>query len=141
MKKFAFAALAVSAVVAAPLALAQNPTNILINVVCPSTQTPTNVITNFGNYIAGYGTEQIDQNPMVQPYFVGQTATDTPPRLNGFNSSGVNYDSTTGQVDCSYTQSGFTDLVVSYVLTNGRGGAVQNSNQNSLIIAMPVGLK
>jgi hypothetical protein len=93
-------------------------------------------------YIAGYGTEQIDQNPMVQPYFVGETANDTPSKLNGFINGGVSYNSTTGQIDCTYhSQNALSDFVVSYVLTNGRGGIVQNNTQNMIVIAVPMGLK
>ncbi|KTD76508.1 hypothetical protein [Legionella waltersii] len=118
------------------------PVNLIVDVYCPSTQGPM-VLTNFGDYIGGYGMENIlSQNNPV--YFKSiSIAHDVPANLTTYFNESVNYNSTTGQVTCNYMSNNPTEprFGVAYSLTNGKGGAVQWQSQNSINITIPVGLR
>lgn len=139
-KKTILAGLTILTLVNAPLLFAQGMTNLRVDITCPATQGQSNVVTNFGTYIAGEGIEQVDSNNPTQIYFLGPVPLGTPSKLTEYNNAGTNYDSTTGQVDCIYSQSGYPTFVVSYILTNGKGGSIQYSNSNFISISLPVGL-
>lgn len=142
-----------SGVVLAPLAMANSlstPLNIIANpvgvpadLVCPSTQGTSNVLTNFGSYIAGFGTESI-LSVGNSVYFKSNSLPDDMPRklVNYFNES-TDYDSTNGKVTCTYASSVPTDprFAVYYRLTNGTGGVIQAQTSNSISLMFQVGLQ
>jgi hypothetical protein len=123
-------------------AVMADPVNLIVDIYCPATQGP-NPLTNFGDYIGGYGAENIlSQNNPV--YFKSiSIAHDVPTSITNYFNESVNYNSTTGQVTCNYMSNNPTEprFGVAYTLTNGKGGAVQWQSQNSININIPVGLR
>ena len=144
-KKYGFRSLlALSGLVLSPgIVLADNPITYGVTVYCPGTQGSSNVITNFGSYIGGYGVEYI-LNYTTQAYFRSTAYLQNVPAslANYFNES-VAYNSTTGVISCTYQSSIPTDAIfaVSYNLTNGLGGSVQSQSANAISINFPAGLR
>lgn len=132
--------LLLSTVTFSPVSTA-SPVGLVVDIYCPS-QGP-NTITNFGDYIAGYGMENIlSQNNPV--YFKSLSlAHDVPAQLGNYYNEAVSYNSTTGMVSCSYVSNNPTEprFAVAYTVTNGKGGSVQWQSGNSINIIFPVGLK
>ncbi|KGP64184.1 hypothetical protein EP47_10305 [Legionella norrlandica] len=144
MKKFSTlcSLLLLSTITVSPATMA-GPVGLVVDIYCPVTQGAPNVITNFGDYIAGYGMENIlsQNNPI---YFKTISMPhDVPAHLGNYYNETVNYNSTTGQVTCSYISNNPIEprFAVAYTLTNGKGGAVQWQSGNSINIIFPVGLK
>ncbi|HBD9350567.1 TPA: hypothetical protein KLD36_001946, partial [Legionella pneumophila] len=78
-----------------------SPVGLIVDIYCPTTQGGPNVITNFGDCIAGYGMENIlsQNNPI---YFKSiSLAHDVPAQLGNYYNETTSYNSTTGQVTCS----------------------------------------
>ncbi|KTD14780.1 hypothetical protein Lgra_0483 [Legionella gratiana] len=120
-----------------------NPLSLIADIFCPVTQGASNSITNFGDYIAGFGTENIlsQNNPI---YFKSiSLAHNVPAQLGNYYNETTNYNSTTGEVTCNYVSNNPIEprFAVAYTLTNGKGGAVQGQSSNSISIIFPVGLK
>ena len=149
MKKYnSFKSLVIlSSCVLSPIAMSSivtsNPVALSVEFVCPGTQGTQNIVTNFGSYIAGYGTEFILSNNN-NVYFKSNCLQDgTPRKLTNYNSSATDYDSTTGKVTCTYTSNNSIEpnFSVGYYLTNGRGGTIQSQSNNVIAINLPVGFK
>lgn len=125
----------------APLNIIANPVGVPADIVCPSTLGSSNVLTNFGSYIAGFGTESI-LSVSNAVYFKSNSLPDEMPRklVNYFNEA-ADYDSTTGKVTCRYASNGPTDprFSVYYTLTNGTGGVIQGQSSNSISLLFQVG--
>lgn len=130
--------LAISSIAGA-VDLGPTSTSIVIN--CPYTQGGPNVLTNFGSYIAGYGTENI-LSQYNQIYFITNGSIDNvPSSLTNYYCESVAYNSTTSTVTCNYQSSLPTEPLfsVSYSITNGIGGAVVAQTGNSINILLPLG--
>ena len=120
-----------------------DPSSVSVYITCPGTQLSQYQITNFGTYIAGFGSETLFSQTM-NVYFKSQNLPyNTPDSLNNYFNESVSYDSTTGAVTCSYQSNVGTDpfLTASYMITNGKGGAIQAQSSNAITVAFPVGLK
>lgn len=120
-----------------------DPSSITVYISCPSTQLGQYQITNFGNYIAGFGGEYI-LGQTLNVYFKSQNLPyNTPASLNNYFNETVSYDSTTGMVTCSYQSNVGTDpfITASYMMTNGKGGSIQSQTPESITVMFPVGLK
>ena len=132
-----------SLVLSPGLVLADNPVTYGVTVYCPNTQGGSNIITNFGNYIAGYGVEYI-LNYTTQAYFRSASfIQNVPASLTNYANASVEYNSTTGIVSCLYQSSIQTEAAfsVSYYLTNGFGGSIQSQASNTITISLPAGLR
>lgn len=137
-----------SSFITAPgIAIANNPpinNNITVN--CPATssqQNPTNFITNFGSYIAGYGTASINYGSQYPVYFISTgSIQDVPADLSGYTFLTTSYNSTSGTVTCSYQGTIFTSSIfsISYNITNAVGGTVQSQGNSYISINLPFGL-
>ena len=130
------------AIVTASVPVPKNPSGIFVDVTCPGVHGISNVLTNFGSYVAGYGQESMSSQPSVPVYFTSSYLPPTVPHslIYYFNETAT-YDSTTGVVTCSYLSSqsdpGFS---VNYYVTNGKGGAINMQAANTLEIVFPFGL-
>lgn len=118
------------------------PVNLIMDVYCPMTQGP-NALTNFGDYVAGYGMENIlsQNNPI---YFRSPTLpANMPASLVNYFNEAVAYESTSGTVSCSYMSNMPTEprFLVRYTITNGQGATVMGQSSNSLNLMLPVGLQ
>lgn len=100
-------------------------------------------LSNFGDYIAGYGNEMVlSQNNPV--YFQTiQWPAGVPDSLNGYYNSGTNYNSVNAHVTCSYASGDGSSqpFDLAYYVTNGKGGLVQWQNNESISLMLPVGLR
>ncbi|QRN02824.1 hypothetical protein GH742_02455 [Legionella sp. MW5194] len=118
-----------------------SPIGVTVDIFCPMAM-GSNALTNFGDYIAGYGYENLlSQNNLI--YFKSDSVpTDLPTQLTNYFNEMVNYNSTTGRVTCGYVSNLPTEprFTVSYYLTNGKGGAVQWQSSNSINIILPMGI-
>ena len=119
------------------------PSALTVDVSCPGVHGVTNVITNFGDYVGGYGVEYIMSQPGVPAYFTSPFLPPTvPSSLVYYFNETANYDSKTGIVSCTYlsslpTEPGFS---VAYYVTNGRGGAINTQTASTVEIIFPFGL-
>lgn len=117
------------------------PVGVTVDIFCPIMGS--NALTNFGDYIAGYGYENLlSQNNLI--YFKSDSLpTDLPAQLNNYFNEYVNYNSTTGRITCGYISNLTSEprFTVSYYLTNAKGGAVQWQSSNSINIILPLGIK
>lgn len=115
-----------------------DPTAHYVSFTCPAI----NVVANFGDYIAGYGSEWI-MNTHIPVYFKSTAwPSGIPSNLNTYNNSATNYDSVNAQIICSYmstnTDNSSFDLL--YYVTNGTGGLVTAQTNDSIDLQLPVGL-
>ncbi|VVC76215.1 hypothetical protein AQUSIP_15210 [Aquicella siphonis] len=136
------AVLGVSILAISPFSVYADPAGIRVTVQCPGTNNGANVITNFGDYAAGYGMETIENQGQFPVYFKSAVLSpNTPANLSSYYNRSVQYDSTSGRVSCNYSSSNLTepDLTVAYVLTNGKGGAVLASDSIGVTFSLPVG--
>src|SRR5579862_4897668 len=121
--KFTFASLLASFALA-PIISHAAPIGVTEEIFCPYTQGSSNVITNFGNYIAGYGVANL-LSQKIDVYFKSSYFPEgVPSNLSNYLSQSANYDSTTGKVSCTYTSNKVPDpdFTVSYTIVNGKGG-------------------
>ena len=139
-KKFVltFAALIVAGT--SSLALA-NPTGVSVDVVCPVPQDPNSMLSNYGNFIAGYGLEHIEGHNPTRIYFKSDPSIKgVPAKLDQYQNYYAEYSSTTGNVTCSYiSNDGTPSFKVIYTLINAKGGQVINSTSNEITIIIPFG--
>jgi hypothetical protein len=131
------------ALMAKPLSIAMNPTSLTINVVCPTTQVGPYVLGNLGDYIGGYGYENICSLANNIYFKSSGLPSDIPHQLTNYYNSSVTYNSTSGSVSCSYSSNnqGEGNFSVNYTLTNGRGGVALSQSNNEINILLPVGFK
>jgi len=134
-----FAALVVAC--SSPLALA-NPVGVEIDVFCPQTQYAFNMLSNYGDFIAGYGSENVGGQD-TQIYFKSNTSVKgVPTNLDQYTNAEVAYASTTGNVTCSYmSNDGTPSFKIIYTLINGKGGQVFGASSNSITVEIPLGAK
>lgn len=125
-----------------------DPDSIKYSFVCPTASgSGPKVLNHFGNYIAGYGTEYMNNIPKSpNPYFAGPISegTNIPLNINAgsYINLSTNYAAATGKVSCNYASStGFDPFSVAYFITNGRGGQIVSSTSNTVDIQMPEGFK
>lgn len=115
--------------------------SIKVDVVCPIPNL--DVLTNYGDYAEGNGKEMIHGQNMTEVRFKSSSLpAHMPNKLNNYRNESANYDSTTGQVSCSYTSTNPAEprFTVSYTLTNGKGGTVLLQFNEFVTIKLPVGL-
>lgn len=120
-----------------------NPVGQPSDIYCPSTQGTTNVVTNFGSYIAGFGTQFSLSNNQPIYFKSGLPAPGTPRKLLSYFNESIDYDSTTGNISCTYASNNFGEppFSVDYLLTNGRGGIVVGQSNNSISLIFQIGFK
>lgn len=136
--------LSVSALSLTPVIAAADPAGINILVRCPTTQGVQNVLTHFGDYIAGYGDETIQNQGSTPIYFKSSAlAFGVPGQLGNYHNNGTSYESSSGQVTCNYTSSNPKEpnFAVSYDLTNGKGGTIVQQGKDFIRFVLPVGLR
>lgn len=123
--------------------ISSNPVALFVEFVCPGIQGTTNIVTNFGSYIAGYGTEFILSNSNSVYFRSSCTTESVPHKLTNYSNLSTDYDSTTGKITCTYTSNNQDDpnFSVAYFLTNGRGGTIQSQSNNVISVNLPVGFK
>ena len=135
--------LVLSGVAIAPGGVMADPTNVSLYIACPETQPGWNMITNFGNYIAGFGMETVFSTNIPVYFKSTYMPSNTPNTLINYGNSSIEYDSTTGIVTCNYSTNVASNPVfsVSYTITNGKGGALESVSNKALSLIFPVGLK
>jgi hypothetical protein len=140
---FFLSSMAMANPISSPVHIIANPVGLPSDIVCPSTQGTSNVITNFGNYIAGYGTEFMLSNSLPIYFKSGLPTAGTPRKLAGYFNESTDYDSTTGKVSCNYVSNNLGEpaFSVDYFLTNGQGGVVVAQSNNSISLLFQVGVK
>jgi len=123
-----------------PLLSYADPVNLQIDIQCPIVNSSSSTLSNFGDYIAGYGMETVS-NQMFPIYFKSGPIQNIPAQLTNYVNSNTQYDSTKGTITCSYTSNDANPpFTVMYDLTNGKGGVVTSSSANSIDINLPVGM-
>jgi len=93
--------------------------------------------------VAGYGVEKVGA-ATTQVYFRSDSLPAGMPRkLGNYTSSDSDYDSTIGQVTCTYTSSDVAEptFTVAYYLTNGVGGNILAQSANTVTVDIPFGFK
>lgn len=120
-----------------------DPIEYNMQIKCPTINGKQNILANYGEYIAGYGTQTLDSSQSRPVYFKSLSLPNgVPAKLSTYDNSLVDYNSTTGMVSCTYDS--FADqpvFTVSYALTNGRGGIVISQTKESISLALPIGLR
>ncbi len=124
-----------------------SPSTHTIDITCPGVATTAFpfIVTNFKDYIAGYGNELIDGSlpyPNI-PYFTYTipSGANIPSILTGYVNNGTDYDSTLGQVTCQFSRSGFDSFSVTYPITNGKGGVISTQTNNTIQVLVPFGIR
>ena len=146
MNKTTIALLVTTGVLAATSSVyADQPSALSILLTCPVPNATQNALTNFGTYVAGSGTETIqNQNPAdVNFKSVGALPAGVPQSLLSYLNQAVVYDSTTGQVTCNYvsTESQYPAISASYTVTNGLGATQVKATDSSITLSVPFGVK
>lgn len=120
-----------------------DPTGVNIEIRCPNPKNSSDLLTNFGDYIAGYGSLKIVGLNDTRIYFKSlYNAEIVSNELDGYLNAGVEYKSTSGTVSCAYRSlQGYPPFEIAYTLTNGRGGKAMQQDQEQIIVTIPVGLK
>jgi hypothetical protein len=145
-KKFLLCGILIgSSFITSGIAIANGPAaNNNITVTCPATssqQNPTNFITNFGNYIGGYGTASLNFGGQYPIYFTSTDCIqDVPADLSNYTFLTTSYNSTSGAVTCSYQGMTSPIFSISYNITNAIGGTIQSQANNYISINLPIGL-
>lgn len=98
-------------------------------------------LSNFGNYIGGYGSETLQSQNY--PIYFRSGSIFFSVNLKNYSNSGTEYDPAQETVSCQYSssepqESGFS---VIYQITNGKGGWVQSQSEDTIYITIPLGLK
>ena len=135
--------LATSAITLSPVLASAEPIGLDVLIQCPSPNNSSSKLANHGDYTAGYGVESIAGQTSTAIYFQSQASTHhIPANLTNYTNSGVQYNSTTGEVECAY-QSDENDPVfdVVYTLTNGKGGFASSGASDQIHITIPFGRK
>ena len=116
-----------------------------VTVDCPDIGSKgTEIVTNYGTYLAGQGIEKVNSDLPTQPLFQGPTlpGANIPVDLvsNGYSNNGVSYNPTNGAVTCYYKSSmGFDPFSVSYLMVNALNGTTGSSGVDEIHIKIPVG--
>lgn len=146
MKKVSYVVaslLSVSTLALTPLAASANPIERSYSFICPSANGAENVIGHYGDRIAGYGLEAIDNNAPSKTWFESMAVPDNVPEsFSNYANSSAQYNSN-GVVICNYMSSNPTEpsIAVQYRLTNVYGAAVTQQNNNSITIVAQQGFK
>jgi hypothetical protein len=141
MKRSIIVSSVLSLLALSPVVALAEPSELEIHVSCPQVD----VLANHGDYIAGYGEETIVSMPTKKIYFKSTNVLDanTPKNLKSYFSEKVEYDSTSGQVSCTYTdyRNRYPNVTVSYTLTNAKGGIAEAQASDRIKIRLPLGLR
>lgn len=114
---------------------------------CPDIGTKgSEIVTNYGSYLAGPGVERVNSDTPTAPLFQGPVVpgANIPVDLvsSGYFQSGTNYNPTNGAVTCYYQSSmGFDPFSLSYVMVNAINGTTTSAGVDKIHIKLPVGLK
>jgi hypothetical protein len=137
MKKYLLSTLAAACTLLATSAGA-DPTKHEMALSCPMI----NVVSNFDDYLGGYGSELIFGE--ARPIYFKTLAKPTgiPNQLNSYSSAGTAYNTITGQVTCSYMSSDASNTAFNliYTIVNGQGGLVTAQTTNVISLQFPIGL-
>ena len=103
------------------------------------------IVTNYGTYVAGPGIERVNGDTPTSPLFQGPLVpgSNIPMDLvaGGYFNAGVDYNPLNGAVVCHYSSSlGFDSFAMSYMLKNAIGGVVASSGSEEIHIKLPLGL-
>ena len=123
-------------------AVTKHVTKITIN--CPDISKKTkDKLTNYGTYIAGFGTERVNSDAPTHPLFQSPINPGEIPfdlKAAGYDGTSVKYNPTTGIVTCYYQSSlAFDSFSVSTTLLNARAGVTVGSGDEEIKIKVPVG--
>ena len=131
----------------ASVALAAQYHTVKVTADCPDIGSKgTEIVKNYGTYLAGPGILRVNSDAPTFPLFQGPIVpgSNIPADLKagGYKNCGVTYNPANGAVLCKYTSSqGFTPFSVSYIMLNASGGTVAGSGYEEIHIKLPVGLK
>lgn len=120
-----------------------DPNPYAFDIQCPVAQNSSDMLSNYGDFIAGYGKKSVNNESESQIYFKSKSSVKgIPAQLDHYDNQGVKYNSTTGDVTCSYASNdGETSFEVTYTLINGKGGRADMISNNKIHIVIPFGLK
>jgi hypothetical protein len=100
-------------------------------------------LTNYGTYIAGFGTESVNSDAPSHPLFQAPINPGEIPfdlKAAGYDGTSVKYNPTTGIVTCYFQSSlGFDSFSVNTTLLNARAGVTVGSGDEEIKIKVPVG--
>lgn len=119
-----------------------NPAHTQIDISCPiSLPGEPNTISNFGDYIAGYGQESLLSRTQSIYFTSESNVPDAPIILVDYYNESVSYNSIKGTVSCYFQSIIPTDprFSIFYQLTNGQGGTVISQTSNAISILLPIG--
>ena len=131
---------------ASPMQAPKHTVKITVDCPSPSNHSADRLI-NYGNYIAGQGTERVNSDAPTHPLFQGAVlaGTNIPTDLvaAGYKNKGVTYNPADGGVVCKYKShhAGNDPFSVSYIMDNALNGVVAGSGFEQIHIKIPVGLK
>ncbi len=116
-----------------------NPTHHHITFTCPNPQ----VISNFADYLAGYGVERIFNDNRIIYYKSTCKPNNIPASVEGYNHTGASYDVMTAQISCTYghNKNENKPFTLVYNITNGSGGIVTAKTNNVISVQFPIGLR
>lgn len=124
---------------ASPLALAA-PITHTVDFVCPAASS----LANFGNYIAGFGSEILSRSTTNIIYFQSRDGIqDVPSSFVNYSNAATSYDGPSGSVMCKYlsTNASERSFDISYTITNGKGGRIITQTNNTIRVLFLVGFK
>ena len=130
----------------ASVAFADDEHHVKVTVDCPDISVKTkDIITNYGAYLAGEGTQRVDNDAPSHPLFEGPRALEGNIPINikasGYDNNGVDYNSLNGSVTCYYkSRMGFDPFSISYLMRNVLGGIVTEAGPVRIRILLPIGL-
>lgn len=117
-----------------------DPITHIVDYICPAP----GVLSNFGNYISGFGSEILSRSTTNTIYFQSkQYLPGVPSSLVNYNNSATSYDAPSGYVTCSYISSNPSEnsFDVSYNITNGKGGRILSRTNNTINVLFLVGVR
>jgi len=118
-----------------------NPVGIDLDIQCPIVQNQSSMLSNYGDFIAGYGLERIKGQGDFPIYFKSKNSVnEIPAKLENYYNSAAEYNSTTGEITCKYASGkGEPFFEVNYTLTNGKGGKAEFLGDDRINILIPFG--
>ena len=131
----------------ASVALAAQYHTLKVTVDCPDIAVKgTEIVKNYGTYLAGPGIIRVNSDAPTTPLFQGPIVpgSNIPVDLkgSGYKNCGVTYNPSNGAVLCKYhSTQGYTPFSVSYIMVNAMNGTVAGSGNEEIHIKLPVGLK
>jgi hypothetical protein len=110
---------------------------------CPNAKTSSDLLSNYGGFIAGYGTKRINDKDETKIYFKSITSIkNIPAQIDHYENAGVKYNSTNGEITCTYSTSlNDPNFAITYTLTNGIGGKADLVSNDMIRIFIPFGKK